>query len=130
MNYSFTIPGTLPGLNEIIAACRNNRYGAAKQKREVEARILPFLRTLPPLRRPVTLYITWYEPDHTQTGRGRKKRDRDNIRAGAKFIQDALVTAGKLPNDGWNEIKNIFDSYEASPWPGKVVVTIIEGGDQ
>lgn len=34
------IPGTLPGLNEYIAAERTNRYKAAAMKREAESLVL------------------------------------------------------------------------------------------
>jgi len=47
-----------------------------------------------------------------------RRRDKDNIMFGQKFIQDGLVNAGVLENDGWKQIgdvKHIFvvgDSYQ------------------
>lgn len=117
MDYEFFIPGRLPGLNEIISACRNNRFGAAKQKREAEARIFLSLRKIPKLEPPVFIHFTWCEPD--------RRRDKDNIGAGKKFILDALVKSGRLPNDGWNQIEGYSDSFIVSDNPG-VRVTIHE----
>lgn len=53
---------------------------------------------------PVIMRYTWYEPN--------RKRDKDNISSfGRKCIQDALVKAGVLKNDGWNEIESFSDKF-------------------
>lgn len=55
--------------------------------------------------RPVFMRYTWYEPN--------RRRDKDNVSSfGRKCIQDAIVKAGVLRNDGWNEIVGFSDRFE------------------
>ena len=86
MQYKLTIPGRLPGLNELIEAERANRYKGAQLKKDAERRICAEIRRQlhgVHIRRPVVMRYLWVEPD--------RRRDRDNITAGRKFVQDALV---------------------------------------
>jgi len=116
------IPGTLPGLNEYTKANRTNKYVAAKFKREAEGLIGYYAnrakRKSDPVIAPVTLHYTWYEPN--------KKRDKDNIAFARKFIQDALVSAGILENDGWAQIEGFSDSFEVDKANPRVEVEIRE----
>lgn len=101
-----TIPFSLPGLNELIAAERQHRQKAAKLKREhqraVELCIRSQLRR--PLREPVTIHYLWVEKD--------RRRDKDNVSSfGRKIIQDALVSVHALKNDGWANIEDFTDSF-------------------
>lgn len=103
---SLTIPGRLPGLNEYIAAERSDRYKAAKLKRDTEQRIR--LAAKIQLRGihfhgPVIMHYTRVERDC--------RRDKDNIAFAKKFVQDALVQAKILENDGWKEIKHFTDDF-------------------
>lgn len=97
---SFTIPGRLPGMNEIIDAARSSRYTSAEMKKvntEFVAWCVKKAR-LPKMTR-INLTISWYEPND--------KRDTDNVHAGVKFILDGLVMAGVLRNDGRKQIAKI-----------------------
>lgn len=114
----FVVPGTLPGLNEIIAANRSNRFTGAKQKRQAQARIVPFLPRPKSLRYPVNVSIVWHEKD--------KRRDPDNIMAGTKFILDALVAAGVLSGDSQRYIQSITHSVRTDRKNPRVEVTIEE----
>jgi len=119
MTRTLTIPGTLPGLNEYIAAERANRYKAAGMKRDAEQLI--GLCTRSQLRgvhftAPVSMCYTWYEPN--------RKRDKDNIAFARKFIQDALVAAGVLQGDGWACIDGFTDTFEVDKSNPKIQVTI------
>ena len=92
--YRLTIPGRLPGLNEIIH--EGNRHwakGASLKKTETQ-RCMEYilLYRIPVFTRPITVNFKWIEPN--------KRRDRDNIQSGQKFFLDALVEMGKIPNDG------------------------------
>lgn len=118
MTYQFTIPGKLPGLNEIIEANRNNRFAGAKQKRDVQFLIKLVARNLPVLKEPVKIEYLWIEPN--------KRRDWDNIRAGAKFIRDSLVELGKLKNDGWANICYEHSDYAVDKDNPRVEVTITD----
>lgn len=119
-----TIPGRLPGLNEYIAAERDNRYQAAKLKRETEQRIIMLAKSQ--LRRvrfqtPVVMHYTWVEPD--------RRRDKDNIAFAKKFVQDALVKAKVLRNDGWKEIADFTDSFAVDRRNPRVEVWMEECSD-
>lgn len=91
---SFTVPGTLPGLNQIVQANRDIRYTGANQKKEQDrfVRLCIAAAKLVKMAAPVKVSITWYEKD--------RRRDADNIMAGQKFIIDALVEKDIIGNDG------------------------------
>lgn len=119
-----TIKGTLPGLNEYIDAERRNRYLGAKMKRQTEQVVMLCARKQ--LRgvaftSPVIMRYTWYEPN--------RRRDKDNISSfGRKCIQDALVRAGVLKNDGWGEIESFSDRFFVDKKTPRVEVEIIPVG--
>lgn len=119
MTHTLTIPGTLPGLNEYIAAERSNRYKAAAMKRDTEQLITLYARSQ--LRgvqftRPVMMHYSWVEPN--------RRRDKDNIAFARKFIQDALVRAGVLQGDGWSCIDGFADIFEVDQANPRVEVVI------
>jgi Holliday junction resolvase RusA-like endonuclease len=114
------IPGRLPGLNEIIAAASSGRgkfnaYG--RMKREESGKIGLHIRAqrLRPVAR-ARLAIRWIEPN--------VKRDPDNIRAGIKFILDALVDYRVLPGDTQEHIAAIADTYGIDRHNPRIEVTI------
>lgn len=112
MRQQFEIPGRLAGLNEYTRACRANRQLGARMKRENQDAALRAIKAarLRPMRCPVDVHCTWYE----KPGRGRL-RDKDNIQMGVKFVLDALVEAGIIPDDGWGQIGRIsHDCFRAS----------------
>ena len=118
MTQKLIIPGTLPGLNEIIAAAKSGtrRRGArnwksrppgiayAQLKQALGKKIVALIRQqqLVPMAR-VHLVVHWVEPN--------RRRDPDNIRAGSKFWLDALVKAGILAGDGHAQIAGITDHF-------------------
>ncbi len=117
--YKFTIPGTLPGLNEYINAERGNRYQAAKLKRQTEDMIVMCIWEQMPgveISEPVHIVYHWYEPN--------KRRDKDNIAFAKKFVQDALVKAGVISNDGWGEIVSFSDEFRVDKSNPRVEVVI------
>lgn len=119
--YKLTIPGRLPGLNELIEAERSNRYKGAQLKKDAERRICAEIRRQlhgVHIRRPVMMRYLWVEPD--------RRRDRDNITAGRKFVQDALVRCKVLQNDGWKEIIGFSDDWAVDKARPRVEITITE----
>lgn len=115
----FVIPMRLPGLNEYIDAERTHRQKAAKLKRlvqrDISACILDQLGGAA-YDCPVDIEYTWYEAD--------RRRDKDNIAFAKKFINDALVECGVLPNDGWRNIRTMFDMFDVDATNPRVEVTI------
>lgn len=110
MLYTFTIKGTLPGLNEYLKAERSfhNRHSTGNDMKQQYQMIisnairLNLKRTH--INNPVRIKYTFYEPN--------RKRDLDNIAGVAhKFIQDALVKCKVLDNDGWNNIVGFEDHF-------------------
>lgn len=124
MQYKLTIPGRLPGLNELIEAERANRYKGAKLKKDAERRICAEIRRQAHgvhIRQPVVMRYLWVEPD--------RRRDRDNITAGRKFVQDALVRRKVLQNDGWKEIAGFSDDWDVDKARPRVEIEIVEMED-
>lgn len=118
MLQEFTIPGRLPGANEYQGAARKNRYIASNMKRESTDAAKAAARHLVPVSGPVNVRFTWIEPN--------MRRDKDNIRFGAKFILDGLVEAGILKDDGWTYINELSDRFYVNKRDPRVVVQIEE----
>ena len=120
MKIKFTIPGRLPGLNEYINAERQNKYMAAKMKKQAEELIAWSLKAEKRVKfkNPVLIHYLWVEKD--------RRRDKDNICFAKKFIQDALVKAKVLKNDGWNEIADFKDDFDVDKDNPRIEVTITE----
>lgn len=115
-----TIPGTLPGLNELIDAARTNRYKSASLKKSYTEMIayLAKIHKIPPMER-VNLHITWIEPS--------RRRDKDNIIGGGmKPIMDGLVQAGVIKNDGWKEVGDMVHIFQVDAKNPRVEVDIRE----
>lgn len=124
LTYKLTIFGKLPGTNEYIGACRNNRYAGAKMKEETENFIRFYIRRQiknKSVKQPVNLRFTWFTAN--------KKRDKDNIAFGQKFIQDALVAEKILSNDGWKEINHFSHFFVVDKDNERVEVEIEECND-
>ena len=117
------IPGVLPNLNDYIAAERRHRQQGAKLKRQAEQVVMLAAQKLRRVKftGPVVMRYTWYEPN--------RRRDKDNVSSfGRKVIQDALVKAGILPNDGWANIDGFSDEFAVDPKNPRVEVEIYEQG--
>lgn len=71
------------------------------------------------IEKPVFMEYRWYE--------GNKRRDLDNISSfGRKVIQDSLVYAHVLKNDGWKEIHGFSDSFLIDEQNPRIEVLIRE----
>lgn len=116
------IPGRLPGLNEYIEAERRNKYKAAQIKREAENIVMLCARQQLrgwKARGPVMMFYLWVEKD--------RRRDKDNVSGyGRKIIQDALVKAKFLKNDGWNDIEGFADDFAVDKGNPRIEIVIEE----
>lgn len=99
------IDGELTDLNTYINAERSNRFLAAKIKENdtLYVRAQCYVYKLKPIKSPVRIVYAWYCKD--------KKKDKSNIAFAKKFIEDGLVKAGILKNDGWNDIASYRDEF-------------------
>ena len=121
MIQSFFIDGKLPGLNEIIAASKVRRgkwsqyldmkesYGGYVQMVIKQAKLKPMQKA--------AITCTWVEPN--------RRRDLDNVRVGFKFIGDALVSCGVLPNDGQAHVTHLEDFYTVDKVKPGVMVELV-----
>lgn len=118
------IPGTLPSLNEMINASKRNKYEYVKMKDKAiktvawSARVALQKEYFRPGE--ADYEITWYCPD--------KRKDKDNIMAGQKFIFDGLQYIGFISNDGWKQIRNVTHRFEVDKKNPRVEVEIKEIG--
>ncbi len=122
MEYLLTIPGTLNNLNNYIAAERANRHKGAKMKASNEsivvAAVWQCMRGVQ-IDKPVFMEYTWVEKN--------RRRDLDNISSfGRKVIQDALVAAGVLKDDGWKYVVGFSDRFQVDKDNPRIEVRIRE----
>ncbi len=100
---------------------RRNRHAAAKLKRDTEEHIgWSILRQIPQVRftKPVWLLYLWVEPN--------RKRDKGNIAAAQKFVEDALVSAKVIRNDGWSYIAGFSHDFAVDKENPMVKITITD----
>lgn len=98
-----TIDGQLPDLNQIIAESKRGRgkwqpYNDMKQEHTNKVAWITKANIKEEFEK-VDIVIKWVCPN--------RRKDKDNIMAGTKFILDGLVLAGVIKNDGWKQIGNI-----------------------
>lgn len=102
------VPDKLPGLNEIInlrGAGRgfSNPWATEKEKLHGLVKSLAEIQGLKPFGPSYWTYL-FIEKN--------KQRDKRNIAGGAtKVIDDALVEAGYIKNDGWSEVLDYRDYF-------------------
>ena len=121
IKHKFVIKGRLPSLNEYCNAERKGYHCANGMKHRCQNVIIGYIRRfkLKPIRHPVKIQYRFYEPN--------KRRDKDNISAIAhKFIQDAIVEAGILRDDGWDYITGFSDEFYIDKLNPRIEVELIE----
>lgn len=100
------------GLNEVIALSAGansgwSAYGAAKSKWTQQVVLMARAKNIQPVG-PGYLSFLWLEPN--------AKRDPSNIVAGGtKLIEDALVAAGVMKNDGWADVLGLVGYWVRRP---------------
>lgn len=120
--HKLTVPGRLPGLNEYTTACRSSYVEGNKMKQAsmdvVMWSIYAKMRRVH-FTKPVFLLFTFYEKD--------RRRDHDNVSSYArKVIQDALVKAGTIEDDGWDYVTGCLDKFEVDARNPRIEVEFIE----
>jgi len=95
----------LTDLNTYIRKERGNRFVAAHIKEEETFRVYLECKTqkVPPVHFPVFVECHWFCKN--------KRKDKDNIAFGKKFILDGLVKAGVLSDDTWKMIVGFRDEF-------------------
>lgn len=122
MQYTLIIKGKLDNLNDYITACRSSRYEGAELKHKNEDAVLCAIyeqlgRTR--IKKKIKMQYKWYEPN--------SRRDLDNISSfGRKVIQDALVKAKIITDDGWKNIIGFSDEFYVDKENPRIEVVIEE----
>jgi len=120
-SWKVEIPIKVPSLNEYIGACRTNYHKANNMKHKYQAEIAKYISHLPRMQKPVTIDFLWTEKNN--------RRDYDNYSScGRKFILDAFVASGKLPDDNRKYVRGFSDTFELGK-DYKVTLTIKEVDD-
>lgn len=122
MTHKIVIPGELPDLNTIIAESKRGRgkwqpYNEMKQEYTNIVAWIAKSEIKKQLKK-IDLTITWICKN--------RRKDKDNIMAGTKFILDGLVAAGAIENDGWKQIGDIYHKFKVDKHNPRVEVEIRE----
>ncbi|EJW14256.1 RusA family crossover junction endodeoxyribonuclease [Paenibacillus alvei] len=114
------IEGELPSLNEIIDAAKSH-WSSYREMKETNTSIVAWTaKRLPCIERTKKIDVTiiWYCKD--------KRRDKDNIMAGQKFIFDGLKEAGIIENDGWKQIGDVTHRFRVDRKNPRIEIEIEE----
>ena len=130
MTYKIVIPGQMPNLNDYLSAERQkfktytgktNTKGNELKQKWTDYTIIYIRKSVRGLKieKPVKLHYKFYEPN--------MKRDMDNVASFAmKIIQDSLVKAKVLKNDGWRWIKGFECEFAVDAESSRIEITITE----
>jgi len=117
-----TIPGKFESLNKYILESKKQRgswNGGNSMKQKDQRRIIQYIPSGVRLRNPVWIRYTYYEPN--------RKRDHDNVSGYFhKVFQDALVQAGVIPDDGWDDIVGYSDTFKVDRGRPRIEVELEE----
>lgn len=122
MEYKFTIPGRLDGLNDYTTANRTKYNVGGKMKRTNEDTIMWCIRQQlhgVHIEKPVLIYYHCFEKDN--------RRDGDNILSCAtKFVQDSLTKTKVLEEDNRSCIPHFYHDVSVDKENPRIEVTITE----
>lgn len=94
----------LPSLNEYVAECKKDYRAAGRMVKQHEQLIMVQLSKMRKVKSPIHIHFQWHEKS--------RRRDKDNVAFGKKFILDAMQYAGKLPNDNNRYIAGFSDGFD------------------
>lgn len=120
MRQTFTIYGRLAGTNDYVNAA-HTPWKRTKLKQEQEAIVMEAAAGLKPMQPPVKVTVDYFEGKAKPRQR---MRDLDNVFGGNKFILDALVSMGIIPNDDTkNVVRLSCHGFRATECP-RIEVTL------
>ena len=117
VTHKITIPGELPDLNTIIEVAKQH-YGNYSRMKRVNTETVTWVAKKLPVMTRIRLTCRWYCKD--------RKKDKDNISVGIKFILDGLVEAGIIANDGWKQVDSFGHEFYVDKQKPRVEVIIEE----
>jgi len=110
----FTIPHRLPRLNEYIRHERGSKYLAAKIKKKYTGLCMAYIPRLRFDKRPIEITYVWAVKNIAN--------DPGNVSFGNKFIEDAMVISGFIPDDNLKWIKKITHKFLLQEKEGVTVI--------
>ena len=112
------------GLNEYVNACRGHWSKGNAIKREQTELVEAYATKarLKPRDGPIEVGISWIEGK----ARGGKLRDVDNIAFAAKFVLDALVETGIIPDDNPRYVRNVYHHFTFNADEPRIEVVLME----
>lgn len=114
------IPGEMPDFNTIVDKSKQHWAAYSQMKKENTNLVHMIAQNyLEPMTK-VDLHFKWLCTS--------RRKDKDNIIAGQKFIIDGLVKAGILENDGWKQIGKLTHEFDVDKENPRVLVEITEVG--
>ena len=105
MKQTFTINAKTPSMNEIIGRNRTNKFAGASAKKRYQNTVVWSIKAAKLHRVQVQQWIHYEFHEKT------RKRDKDNLLAAIKPVNDALQQAGILPNDNNTWVAGLSMSF-------------------
>ena len=135
MIYKIVIPCRMPNLNDLLdahhigfkwktkgkAVIVSASKGSQMKKDWQKKCELPIKNALKgkKLSTPIDIHYHYFEIN--------KQRDKGNIHGFCqKVFEDAMQSAGVLPNDGWTEIRNVTTEFNVDERHPRIEITITE----
>ena len=120
MHQTFTIHGSLPRLNDTIAATKRHWSLYSKEKAKWTSLVAWEAKAarLKPVAHPVEINFLWYLKD--------RRSDPDNCRYACKHVLDGLVAASIIPDDSLRWVVGFSDQFAVDRANPRVKVTITE----
>ena len=124
MTQTFIIDGELADFNKYVNACRGHYAKGNRFKQEQDDIVVAYIRKgkVKPMDGPIEVGISWIEGRR----RGGKLRDVDGIAAATKFILDAIVKCGIIPDDNPRIVRNVYHYYKFNADNPHIEVTLME----
>lgn len=124
MSQTFVIDGELVDLNKYVNACRGHWANGKRMKEEQDELVMAYIRKcrVKPMDTPIEVGISWVEPKR----KGGKLRDIDNISFATKFIFDALVKCGVIPDDNPRHVRAVYHHFTFNSDEPRVEVVLME----
>ena len=119
----FVVDGRLMALNEYTSLNRSSPRKGNDAKREQTELVAAYIRKarIKPMEGPIEIGISWIEGRNMHGN----LRDVDNVSFGAKFVLDALVECGVIPDDNPRYVRNVYHHFEFNADDPRVEVLLM-----